>query len=349
MASKYYKKRRYSRYNKKKGYSRNYKKKYYKKKGFTKHQKKIIKAITYKTTNNPRNKEIKQVVSPFYINNCCNLYQPDVPPLYNGYEFQLGNFKFYPLTCLGGLDEAVKMLPRNSLMNLKNTYFITRWVNNNAPEINNDRTGYIDGLRFSIHSIQLKGYFEMDNHNGFAKPTKLGVRILRQYKQDYKDRFTTYADGVDRSAIPSVTKVYKNISGNFGIQNQDDLDKLHYAYLKDNGFNKKYQTVLSKYVNFNNIDLTVPHKRKDFNVITKFKYPLEVRYDNSAVVQDDTFNRYYMSLTNNLYLCPYFSTVDDDNVPTADSKFIDGDTNHPISDACTYRICAQLVINYSDA
>lgn len=317
------------------------------KKSLTKTQYNAVKKIAYNVSNSPKNKEWYKVKTPFYINNNVLLYQPDPAPAYNGYELVNGNFKFYPLTNLGIRvnDIQNQYIPNEAFLNLKANNWLIDWVNSGASDPNEDRYAHFSGRKVSINSIQVKGVFEVDNHTGTARPGRMGFRIVRGGINEDKGPFTNLAQ--ISKITPSIDDVYNGMK-NYVIADQDDVDKLTYAYNKQMNFNKKYPTVLKKYTYISETDLNKEHLKRTFNVFHKFKKPLELVYPQGAVIGVHTAtDTFYMSLKNNLFFCPFFSSIDDTSTPGSTKLY--NNTNYALSDAGTFKIYGQIVINYTDS
>lgn len=315
-------------------------------KSLSKRQYNAIKKIVYNVNNNPKNKEWYKLKCPFYINNNVLLYQPSPAPQYNGYEFFNGNFKFYPLTNLGMRKNDIQPtnIPSEAFLNLKANDWLVNWVNNGQSDMSDDRFGHFTGRKLSINSIQVKGVFEVDNSHGYARPGRMGFRIVRGGINDNKGPFT---DLTQISSInPSINDVYNGMK-NYVIVDQDDVDKLTYTYNKQMNFNKKYPTVLKKYTYISETDINKEHLKRTFNVFHKFKRPLELIYPQNASVSHLAGESFYMSLKNNLFFCPFFSSIDDSSTPGTEKLY--PDTAYSFSDSGTFKIYGQIIINYSDS
>lgn len=328
-----YNKKGSSRKTKKKGSSRNKNKKQYYKRGFNRSNFYTIKKIAQSVVSSPRNLEWKQMRASFELGNNSNVTGGD----------QYVNYRFIPLTALGKLNTLNAV---DVFQSIRSKYqincFTTTLKSTNPvnPDLNpsiDNRYGYIEGRRVSIHSIQIKGLLRFNNDAGQLKPGIFGFRIVRQYKQDMKDSITSIREAELRKYIPCISEVYKGIGTNKDIiENQGDIDRIRLVYSKTPDFNRKYQTLLKYYWRMPSTDNDDAYGQRKFNLLYRFKKPLEIRYDDGVKLEAfDTTDKMYLSLTNNLYFCPFFS------------QYYTGDDSG--DDHYTQDIQATIVINYSDA
>lgn len=327
------------------------------KKSLTKKQYKIVKKIAYNVINKPSNKEIQQVRSGIYINNCGTLYQPSnwsEHTDYNGWETHLGNFEFYPLTNLGALSNNINsnIVGMDKLLNLKHTRFILKFVNTGTTDsLSKDRAGHFTGKRLSIHSIQIKGNFIIDNSKNAARPGMFGFRVVKGPFVGYRGDITIMNSPEAKNIIPVVSDVYRGMDEDYKLNSQENIDKLRTYYLRDPAFKKSYKTILKKYINVRDVDINREYTEKYFNVIKRFKYPLELVYPDGCWVQSDTYvDKMWYALKNNLFFVPYFSYFDDlSDIYQATSIVQNTNEKEAYSNAGSYKIEAQIIINYSDS
>lgn len=332
-------------------------KKNYNKKSLTKKQYNAVKKIAYKINNMPSNKEWQQVRSGIYINNCGTLYQPqhwEDHTDFNGWETHLGNFEFYPLTNLGTLDNKVNSnkIGNDKLLNLKSTKYILKFVNTGTSDsLSGDRAGHFSGKRFSIQSIQIKGKFILDNTKHAARPGMFGFRVVKGPFIGDREALTILNNPIAKNIVPEVSDVYRGMESGYKLDTQAKIDDLRTFYLRDPAYRKAYKTILKKYTIIRDVDMNREYVERYFNIIKRFKYPLELVYPDGCFVPNDTYtDQMWYAIKNNLFFVPYFSYCDTaSDIYQGTTIVQDTNEREAYSNAGSYKIEAQIIINYSDS